>query len=130
LLPRTIKVLGYQGSTKVFEKTLNVPEIPSVNWWPVALAVAALLSGHYKKTTTTDSDGCVTTTEEWGVDFGGSSSISVEGGGTFNGDYIGFVVEREYPRETDLSIFAPVTQVEIIGTGLDEMTINDEHFSN
>lgn len=130
LLPSKLTVVGYDRSNKVFEKEYDVPRIPQVNWWPIALAAAALLSGHYKETETTDPEGNVTTTTEWGVDFGGSSSIDVGDDDSFNWDYIGFRFDRTYPSRFDKSILAPVTQVEIVGTELNHLLIENETFKN
>lgn len=128
LLPSKLTVVGLDRSEKVFEQEYEVPRIPQVNWWPIAIAAAALLSAHYKETTTTDPDGNVTTTTEWGVDFGGSSSIDVGDDDSFSGDYIGFRLERVYPSTTDKSIIAPVTQVEIVGTELNQLVIENETY--
>jgi hypothetical protein len=130
LINNRVTVIGKNNGQLVFNEVLKVPTTPDVNWWPIAIAAAALLSCHYKKTKTTDSDGNVTTTEEWGVDFGGSSRISVDDTSGFTGDYLGFIIERDYPRGINPSVFAPVNQLEIVGTGINELVIINENYGN
>ncbi|MBA3900848.1 MAG: hypothetical protein H0X62_11675 [Bacteroidetes bacterium] len=131
LLPSQITIIGYNEDEVVYEEEFDVPQIPSVNWWPIALAFLALASGHYSSSTTTNSDGSSTTTEDWKVNFGGKAAITIiENGSSFEGDKIAFKFERNYPADTDDSIFAPVTNVELFASNVEEIIILDENYSN